>query len=80
MIIPEWLFREPNENLNNIPRGIYNLKPLQQIARDNIELNEKLKKELAKKMNNPYYFTDRILKIAFNINLDSHHNIHRILK
>ena len=26
-------------------------------------------------MNNPYYFTDRILKVGFKINLDSH-NLH----
>ena len=27
-------------------------------------------------MNNPFYFTDRALKIEFNITLDSHHNNH----
>ena len=31
-----------------------------------------MKKELAKKMINPYYFTDRNLKVGFKLNLDSH--------
>ena len=53
---------------------IYNPKPLKQRARDNIRLDEKqINKELAKKMINPYYFTDRNLKAGFEINLDSHH-------
>ena len=56
MIIPEWLFREPVENKIN---KIYNPRSLKQIARDNIRLDDKqLNKELAKKMINPYYFTD----------------------
>ena len=67
MIILEWLFEEPIEN------KIYNPKPLTQIARDNIKLDDKqINKESAKKMLNPYYFTDRNLKMRFKINLDSH--------
>ena len=27
-------------------------------------------------MNNPYYFTDRNLKVGFKINLDTHHTNH----
>ena len=74
MIIPEWLFREPVENKVN---KIYNPRSLKQIARDNIRLDDKqLNKELAKKMINPYYFTDRNLKVGFKINLDSHHINH----
>ena len=66
-IIPEWLFKEPIENKT------YNPKPLTQIARDNIKLDDKqINEELAKKMLNPYYFTDRYLKMGFKINLDSH--------
>ena len=73
MIIPEWLFQEPIENKI---KKIYNPRSLKQIARDNIRLDDKqLNKELAKKMNNPYYFTDRALQIGFKINLDSH-NLH----
>ena len=73
MIIPEWLFQEPVENKI---KKIYNPKPLRQLARDNIRLDDRqLKKELAKKMINPYYFTDRNLKVAYKINLDSH-NLH----
>ena len=67
MIIPEWLFQEPVENKIN---KIYNPKPLKQLARNNIKFDGKqLKKELAKKMNNPYYFTDSNLKVGFKINL-----------
>ena len=69
MIIPEWLFQEPVEN--KIIK-IHNPRSLKQIARDNIRLDEKqLNKQLAKKMLNPYYFTDRILKVGSKINLDS---------
>ena len=74
MIIPEWLFQESLE-INF--RNIYNPKPLKHLARDNIELDDKqLNKELAKKMNNPYYFTDRVLSVGFKITLESHHNNH----
>ena len=73
MIIPEWLFQEPVENKI---RKIYNPKPLRQLARDNIRLDDKqLNEELAKKMLNPYYFNDENLKVGFKINLDSH-NLH----
>ena len=74
MIIPEWLFQEPIENKI---KKIYNPKPLRQLARDNIRLDDKqLNKELAKKMINPYYFTNRALQVAFKIILDSHHINH----
>ena len=74
MIIPEWLFKEPVENKI---KKIYNPKSLQQLSRDNIKLDDKqLNKELAKKMINPYYFTDRNLRVGFKINLDSHHINH----
>ena len=73
MIIPEWLLLEPVEN-KNIKR--YNPKSLKQLARNNIRLDDKqLKKELAKKMINPYYFLDKKLKVGFKINLDSQ-NLH----
>ena len=35
-----------------------------------------LNKELAKKMTNPFYFTDKSLKVGFKYNLDSHHINH----
>ena len=74
MIIPEWLFREPVENKIET---IYNPKSLKQLARNNIKLDDKqLNKEIAKKMLNPYYFTDRNLKVGFKIILDSHHINH----
>ena len=74
MIIPEWLFQEPNEN--NIGK-IYNPKPLRQLARDNIRLDDKqLSKELARRMISPRYFTDSNFRAGFKINLDSHHINH----
>ena len=74
MIIPEWLFQEPVEHKIN---KIYNPKSLKQLARNNIKLDDnQLNKELAKKMINPYYFTDRKLQVGFKINLDSHHINH----
>ena len=55
---------------------VHNPKSLKQIARDNNKIDDKqLNKELAKKMINPYYFTDSNLKVGFKINLDSH-NLH----
>ena len=60
-IIPEWLFQEPVENKIN---KIHKPKSIKQIARDNIIKDDKqLNKELAKKMINPYFFTDRNLKV-----------------
>ena len=48
LIIPEWFFKEPIEN--NFKK-LYNPKPLKQIAKDNIKLDDKqLNKELAKMM------------------------------
>ena len=74
MIIPEWLFQEPVENKI---KKIYNPKPLRQLARDNIKLDDKqFNKGLAKRMVNPYYFTDRALQVGFKSNLDSHHINH----
>ena len=74
MIIPEWLFQESVENKF---KKIYNPRSLRQIARDNIKLDDKqLNKELAREMINPYYFTDRNLKVGFKINLDSHNINH----
>ena len=71
MIIPEWLFSEPIENKRN---KIYNPNSLKQISRDTIKLHDKqLNKEIVEKMINPYYFTDRKLRVGYKINLESHH-------
>ena len=68
------MFQEPVENTIN---KIYSPKSIKQIARDNIKLHDmQLKEELAQKMINTYYFTDRSLKVEFKINLDSHHINH----
>ena len=50
-------------------KKIYNPKSLKQIPGEKFRKNEE---ELAEKMPNPYYFTDRALQVGFNINLDSH--------
>ena len=74
MIIPQWLFQEPIENKI---RKIYNPMSLRQIARENIKLdNLHSNKELTSRMINPYYFTDRALRVGFKITLRSHHNNH----
>ena len=74
MIIAEVLFKE---RIENKIKKKYNPKSLKQIARDNIILDDKqLNKELAKKMNNPYYLTDRNLKVGLTITLESHHTNH----
>ena len=78
MIIPEWLFKEPTENRI---KNIYISESLRQISRDNIKLDEKqLNKEIAKKMNNPYYFTDRAIQVGLNITLESHQTNHANFK
>ena len=62
IIIPEWLFKE---SIENKIEKIYNPISLKKIARNNINLDDKqLNKELAKKMINPYCFSDRNLKVA----------------
>ena len=74
MIIPEWLFQEPVENKI---KKIYNPKSPKQLAGDIFKLDDKqISEELAKKMINPYYFTDRYLKVGFKTNLDTHHINH----
>ena len=56
---------------------VHNPKTLQQIARQNIELNDKeLDKDIAKKMINLYYFIDENSKIGFKTNLESHNINH----
>ena len=73
MIKPEWLFQEPTENKIN---KIYSPKTLRQLARANFRLNDRqINRESARRLINPYYFTDRILRVGFEINLDSH-NLH----
>ena len=61
LIIPEWLFQEPIENKIN---KIYNPQSLRQLARNNNKFDDKqLNKEMARKMINPYYFTERNLQV-----------------
>ena len=70
LIIPEWFFQGPTENK---PRRIKIPKPLREKPRDQIQLDDKhIIKQVAKKMLNLYYFTDRVLLVGFIIILDSH--------
>ena len=74
VVLPEWLFQEPVENKIN---KIYSPNPLRQLVRGNIRLDDRqLNGELARRMINPYYFTDRALQNGFKIDLDSHHINH----
>ena len=53
-IIPEWLFKEERSPIKKKIQKVYNPRTLKQIARENIEMNDKkLDKELAKMMINP---------------------------
>ena len=71
-VIPEWLFKEEQAPIKNKLIKVYNPKPLKQIARERIKINdEELENQLAKKIINPYYFSDEISKKAFEINLES---------
>ena len=77
MIIPEWLLKEEQAPIENKIKKVYNPQTLKQITRQNIKMNdEELDKELAKRMINPYYFTDEILKTGFKIYLESHNSNH----
>ena len=73
MIVPEWLFKEEQTPIKKKIQKVYNPKTLKQLAREKIKLDDK---ELAKMMNNPYYFIDENLKIGFKINLESHNINH----
>ena len=58
-------------------KKIYNPISLKKLARNKTILDDKqLNKDLAKKMKIPYYFSHRNLKVAYKINLDSHHINH----
>ena len=71
MIIPEWFFQELVENDIN---KVYNPQWLRQMARNNMKLDDKqLDEELARKMINPYYFTDKKLQVGYIFTLESHH-------
>ena len=77
MIIPEWLFKEEEAPIKKQIKKVYYPKTLKQIARENIKMNDKeLEKEKARKMINPYYFTDENLKTGFKINPQSHNINH----
>ena len=63
LIMPEGLFKEPIESKI---KNVYNPKSKKQIAIENIKLDDKqLNKERAKRMVNPYYFTDRLIQVGF---------------
>ena len=68
------MFQETDENKIS---KIYKPKSYKQIARNNIKLDDKqLNKKLSEKMINPYFFSDRNLKVGIKINLDTHQITH----
>ena len=78
VIVPEWLFKEP---LENKIKKLNNPKTLKQLTIEKIKLDDKhLNKELAEKMIDPYYFTDRALRVGSNNALQCHHKNHAISK
>ena len=74
MIIPEWVFQEPFEK-----KGKYSPKTLKQIARKDIKLDYKqMSTEIFKNMINPFFSTDRVLQLDFNIGLYSQQINHAV--
>ena len=74
MIIREWFSEELVEKRT---KKFYKSESLKQLARENIKLDDKqLNKELAEKMINPYYVTNRVLQVDFNFTLECHRNNH----
>ena len=73
LILPEWFFKEEKSPIKKKIQKVYNPKTLKQLAREKIKLDDK---ELAKLLNNPYYFIDKNLKNGFKINFESHNISH----
>ena len=74
LIIPEWSFQEPFENKT---QKIYNPKPVREVVRDNIKLDDKQPNEkLGEKMLNSKHFTNRALRTGFDNTVDSQHINH----
>ena len=66
MIIPDWLFKEERSPIKKKMQKVYNPKTLQQLARQNIKMNDKeIDREIVKKMINPYCFLNEKLKLGF---------------
>ena len=58
-------------------KKIYKPKPLKQKAKKTFKIDDtEWNKELAKKMINPYYFTEIALQVGSIITLESHHINH----
>ena len=56
LIIPDCLIKEEQTPFKNKIKKLYNPKPLKQIARENIRMNDnKLEEDLAKKKVNPFF-------------------------
>ena len=73
MIIPERLFKEERAPIKKKKQKVYNSKPLKQLAREKIKLNDR---ELAKMLINLLYLIDENLKIGFKIILGSYNISH----
>ena len=75
MIIPDWLFKEERSPNTKKIQKVYNLKTINQPAREKTKLNDR---DLAKILIISYYFIDENLKIGFKIKLESHNISHAI--
>ena len=73
MILPEWFFKEGKTPIKEKIQKDCNPKTLNQSPREKIKLDDK---ELAKMINNPYYFIDENLKKGFKFNLEAHNKNH----
>ena len=55
-----------NELNKTKPKNIHNSQPLNQMATENIKIDNKgINRELVRKMNNPKYFTNNVMKGGF---------------
>ena len=73
MILPERLFKQEQTPIKKKLQKVYNPKTLKQLAREKVKMDAE---EVARMMNNPYFFFEENLKIGFKINLESHNNSH----
>ena len=78
----EWLYQNGwSKNLLKVKLKTYWILNRYNKQPETIEIDDKqLNKELAEKMNNAYYFTDRAIQVGFNITLENHHINHANFK
>ena len=76
LFLPINFFIESNES-NDTKQKMKNPTSLGEIAGDKIKKDDKqLNEKMVKKTVNPFYFTNKVLKAGYNINLEIHHFNH----